>query len=78
MIELDITLLRELKKLDFTKVETYLNETVKSVMPANSMASYAIAYVLVKADENKGANLDTLDSFVETCNVYEEIALFFK
>ena len=76
MIKLDIALIRKLRELDYTKVETYLNDAVKSISPASSMASYAIAYVLAKADENENAALETLDSFISTCKIGEEIALF--
>ena len=68
--------LNAMKELDTSKVAHYLYNELHPYTSNCMLASYSIAYVIVKASENEKSDLSSLNSFVKTCNINEDIAMF--
>ena len=68
--------LNELKTLDTSKVASYLINGLRGITASAEYAAYSVAYVIVKAAENETADLSSLDLFVTSCKIEEDIALY--
>lgn len=68
--------LKALKELDTSKVAFSLYNELRPYTSNCMFAAYSIAYAIVKASEIETSDLSSLDSFVKTCNIKEDIALF--
>lgn len=66
----------QLKALDTSKVELYLASELRATHRDIKNAAFAVAYVIVKSSDRNDADMSTLDSFLATCEVSEEIRLF--
>ena len=68
--------LNELKALDTNKVASYLTTGLRGIAALAEYAAYSVAYVIVKAADNETADLSSLDLFVTSCKIEEDIALY--
>ncbi len=72
----NINELNALKELDTSKVAYSLYNELRPYTSNCMFAAYSIAYAIVKASEIETSDLSSLDSFVKTCNIKEDIAMF--
>lgn len=72
----NINELNSLKELDTNKVAYSLYNELRPYTSNCMFAAYSIAYAIVKASEVKNSDLSSLDYFVKTCNIKEDIAMF--
>lgn len=68
--------LKALKELDTSKVAYSLYNELRPYTSNYMFAAYSVAYAIVKASEMETSDLSSLDSFVKTCNIKEDIAMF--
>lgn len=72
----NINKLKALKELDTSKVAFSLYNELRPYTSNCMFAAYSIAYAIVKASEHENSDLSSLDSFVKSCNIKEDIAMF--
>lgn len=68
--------LKALQELDTTKVEKYFWSELRNAGARDFNPAYSAAYVLVKAAETENADLSSLDAFLASCEVGEDIARY--
>lgn len=68
--------IQELRSIDTTKVEWYLVNELRCFSTSYIYPAYAIAYVIIKDAETDTSDLSSMDSFVRTCSISDEIAGF--
>lgn len=68
------TALSHLKSLDISRVEVYLLDELRAVTFSPIFPAYSIAYTVVKSADNESADISSLDTFIRSCQIKENIA----
>lgn len=65
-----------LRELDTKKAESFMKEELLKIGCSNLNKMYVISYVVVKASLTDGSDISTFESFINTCNINDEIMEF--